>query len=35
MPPQRDSLAFQMLQRLAPEMPCLLRTLLGHPGLFN
>jgi carboxypeptidase PM20D1 len=35
MPPRRDSLAFEMLQRLAPEMPFPLRTFLGHPGLFG
>lgn len=35
MPPRRDSLAFEMLQRLAPEMTFPLRTLLGHPGLFG
>jgi carboxypeptidase PM20D1 len=35
MPPRRDSPVFQMLQRLAPEMPFPLRTLLGHPGLFS
>lgn len=35
MPARRDSPAFQMLQRLAPEMPFPLRTLLGNPGLFG
>jgi carboxypeptidase PM20D1 len=35
MPPRRDSLAFKMLQRLAPEMPFPLRTLLAHPRLFG
>lgn len=35
MPARRDSLAFQMLQQLAREMPFPLRTLLGHPRLFG
>jgi carboxypeptidase PM20D1 len=35
LPARRDSPTFQMLKRLAPEMPFPFSFLLGHPGLFG